>query len=175
MRCVENHDNPRIMALAPEEISAKAWTAFEIFNQGAFLIYAGQESGALHTPSLFDIDKINWGDYRLQSWLQELLSIKKRDNFQYGHLSFLSADPAIQAVYSGGDSNLLGIFNVNNHCEPISIQLSDGEYADLITGKSFIVNQGLIDITGSSVLIFEIFDKFGFEKLEFDLLKYRIS
>jgi glycosidase len=175
MRCVENHDNPRIMALALDETSAKAWTAFEIFNQGAFLIYAGQESGALHTPSLFDIDKINWGDYRLQSWLQELLSIKKRDNFQYGHLSFLSADPAIQAVYSGGDSNLLGIFNVNNHCEPISIQLSDGEYADLITGKSFIVNQGLIDITGSSVLIFEIFDKFGFEKLDFDLLKYKIS
>lgn len=84
MRCIENHDQSRIMALAPYEISAKAWTAFEIFNQGAFLVYAGQESGESHTPSVFDIDKINWGDYRLQDWMQRLLLIKKQKIFRYG-------------------------------------------------------------------------------------------
>src|SRR5690606_36653777 len=55
MRCVENHDQKRIMDLAPTRNQALAWTAFEAFNRGAFLIYGGQESAAAITPSLFDI------------------------------------------------------------------------------------------------------------------------
>ncbi len=38
MRCVENHDQARIIELAPSRSQALAWTAFQAFNRGAFLI-----------------------------------------------------------------------------------------------------------------------------------------
>ncbi|MCP4426232.1 MAG: alpha-amylase, partial [Chloroflexi bacterium] len=62
MRCVENHDQSRIMDRAPSRAQALAWTAFQAFNEGAFLIYAGQESEATRQPDLFDEDKIRWGN-----------------------------------------------------------------------------------------------------------------
>ena len=77
MRCVENHDQTRIMKIAPSRSQAMAWTAFQAFNKGALLIYAGEEAGADHTPSLFDIDKIEWDRYPLQSFLTALTLLKK--------------------------------------------------------------------------------------------------
>lgn len=170
MRCVENHDNARIMAFAPDELSAKAWTAFEIFTQGAFLIYAGQESGATHTPSLFEIDKIEWGEYRLQNWLRLLIKIKKSELFIQGDQHFLAANPAIQAIWQKDGVTLLGIFNVENYGDPVSCQLPDGTYRDLITGKEHQVINHLVNLSGESALIFKIEESFSPEVLDFDLL-----
>lgn len=175
MRCVENHDNPRIMALAPDETSAQAWTAFEIFTQGAFLIYAGQESGASHAPSLFDIDKIIWADYSLQDWLRKLLSIKKMNVFRSGEQIFLSAEPAIQAVFAKENTCLYGIFNVHNLNQDIPTQLPDGQYTDLITEESISVNNGIVKLHNKSALIFEVDPNLTFEQLKFQLLEFNIS
>ena len=168
MRCVENHDNARIMAFAPDSTSAKAWTAFEIFNQGAFLIYAGQESGATHTPSLFEIDKIDWGTYPLQNWLKRLIQIKKSDLFINGSQYYLAADPAIQTIWQNQNTTLYGIFNVANTADPIPCQLSDGNFRDLITGKEYQVKNHLVNLGGKSALIFKIQESFSFELLDFD-------
>jgi len=170
MRCVENHDNARIMAFAPNETSAKAWTAFEIFNQGAFLIYAGQESGASHTPSLFTIDKIDWGEYRLQVWLRNLIKIKKSDLFIHGSQYFLAADPAIQAVWQNQEETLYGIFNVTNTADPIETQLPDGNYQDMITGKNLQVENHKISMKEKSAFIVDIQDGFFPEIIDFELL-----
>lgn len=170
MRCVENHDNARIMAFAPNEISALAWTAFSIFNQGAFLIYAGQESGATHTPSLFEIDKIDWATYPLQDWLKRLIKIKKTDLFIQGDQQFLAASPAIQTIWSDQEVTMLGIFNVANTADPVPCQLSDGKYRDLITGKDHQVIDHLVHVDGASALIFKIQESFSPELLDFNLL-----
>ena len=77
MRCVENHDNWRILKLAPSREKALAWTAFMAFCKGPFLIYAGQESEATQTPTLFDIDKVDWNGYPLQGYLTRLAQLKK--------------------------------------------------------------------------------------------------
>src|SRR4030042_5546432 len=77
MRCVEHHDQARIMRLAPSRAQGMAWTAFKTFNKGPFLIYGGQESAVKHTPSLFDIDKVEWGDFNLQPFLTRLTKLKK--------------------------------------------------------------------------------------------------
>jgi glycosidase len=173
MRCVENHDNPRIMALAPNEVSAKAWTAFEIFNRGAFLLYAGQESGADHTPSLFDIDKVVWGDYRLENWIRRLLNIKKRDIFINGTQQFLAADPAIQAIWCDADSMLFGIFNVSNVKRPIPCSLPDGKYCDLISENEVEVKHHDLFMEDTSAYVFEISADFVPLNMEFDLLEVK--
>jgi hypothetical protein len=172
MRCVENHDNARIMKFASNETSAKAWTALEVFLPGAFLLYAGQESAATKTPSLFDIDKIHWGDYSLQDWLTKLIQIKKSSIFINGNHIILSAEPIIQSVWIGENIALYGFFNINNVKDPISCQLSDGIYEDLISHKKFEVVNQVLDLKESSALIFIVSPKHDFYPMRFKLLQH---
>jgi glycosidase len=123
MRCVENHGQPRIMALAGSRERALAWTAFQAFNKGAFLLYAGQEVGATHTPSLFDVDKVAWGDCRLQPWIARLAKLKKHPAQMAGELVLLEAEPAIQAAWMHPDGGLYGVFNVRASKGEVSVRL----------------------------------------------------
>jgi hypothetical protein len=157
MRYVENHDQLRIMGIAPSREQALAWTAFEAFNRGPFLIYGGQESAAKHTPSLFDIDKVDWGSYELQAYLTKLAQLKKDPALQNGEFSILEADPAIQAAWMHFKPNpqvkveggLYGIFNVNRKSGSAATRLPDGKYTDLLHG-------GTVEVKGGGVPLPEI-------------------
>jgi hypothetical protein len=146
MRCVENHDQARIMRLAPSRAQAIAWTAFEAFNKGPFLIYGGQESATKHTPSLFDIDKIDWGDYSLQPLLSRLAKIKKDPAQVEGKFMVVQADPAIQAAWENPGKNLYGIFNTSGKAGYIMVSLPDGTYRD-------ILNDGQLSVRGGKMLL----------------------
>ena len=172
MRCVENHDNLRIMAFAQNENIAQAWTAFEVFLPGAFLIYAGQESASKKTPSLFDIDKVKWGDYSLQNWLTRLFQIKKSKIFTKGNHYFLAAKPAIQSIWIDQDVVFYNIFNINDVKEPITCQLSDGLYEDLISQEYFQISNGKLDLNGASALIFKVSPSLEFTTMRFKLLEH---
>jgi hypothetical protein len=174
MRCVENHDQPRIMALAPDRISALAWTAFELFNQGAFLIYAGEEAGAEHAPSLFDIDKVNWETDHLSDWFKALTTIKKLPIFHSGELTFIESEPAIQAVWENDSKALYGIFNVGSHDGTVNCPLPDGAYLDLISGERFDVEGHQIEIREIAALIFETEKGLDFSSLTYPLLSFII-
>jgi len=142
IRCVENHDQIRIMGRVPHRNEALAWTAFQAFNKGAFLIYAGQESEANHTPSLFDKDTIDWGYYSLQGFLTRLTRIKKDPVVSTGTFKILSADPAITAHWQAESSGLFGIFNVEGNSGVVKVALPDGFYMNLLTGEKLIVAEG---------------------------------
>jgi hypothetical protein len=142
MRCVENHDQARIMRLAPSRAQGMAWTAFEAFNKGPFLIYAGQESGTKHTPSLFDIDKVDWGDYGLQPFLTRLTKLKKDPAMMEGKFVIIQADPAIQAVWECSEKSLYGIFNTSGKSGYIMVSLPDGTYRDLLNDGQVTVRNG---------------------------------
>jgi Alpha amylase, catalytic domain/Bacterial Alpha amylase C-terminal domain len=146
LRCVENHDQARIMRLAPSRSQAIAWTAFEAFNKGGFLIYGGLESGTKHTPSLFDSDKIDWGDYGLQPFLARLAKLKKDPAQVQGKFVVVQADPAIQAAWEHSGTSLYGIFNTSGKTGYIMVSLPDGTYRD-------ILNDGQITVRGSKTLL----------------------
>jgi hypothetical protein len=146
MRCVENHDQARIMRLAPSRAQAMAWTAFEAFNKGPFLIYAGQESGTKHAPSIFDIDKVDWGDYSLQPFITRLTKLKKDPAQVEGEFIVIQADPAIQAVWARPEKNLYGIFNTSGKAGYIMVSLPDGTYRD-------ILNDGQVTVRGGKLLL----------------------
>ena len=146
MRFVENHDQARIMRLAPSRPQAIAWTAFEAFNKGPFLIYGGQESATKHTPSLFDIDKVDWGDYSLQPFLTRLAKLKKDPAQVEGKFVVVQADPAIQAVWEYPGKNLYGIFNTSGKSGYIMVSLPDGTYRD-------ILNEGQVSVRGGKMLL----------------------
>jgi glycosidase len=153
MRCVENHDQPRIMKAAPGRAQALAWTAFQAFNEGAFLIYAGQESENEHTPSLFDIDKIRWGDYSLQPFLTRLCQLKKDPVQQTGQFTLLTAEPAIAAHWQAAEGGLFGAFNVNGVIDVMPTSLPDGEYRDLLSDSPITVRDGEMAVPETAVIL----------------------
>lgn len=153
MRYVENHDNERIMKTAPTRAQALAWTAFEAFNRGAFLIYGGEESADDHTPSLFDIDKIEWKNYELSGFLTKLTSLKK-DSAQVNGVFTITADePAIQAVWEWEDANLFGIFNVSSRHGSTDTLVPDGEYEDLLNNGRVTVSNGKIMLPDTAAIL----------------------
>jgi len=153
MRCVENHDQPRIMRFAPSRSQALAWTAFEAFNKGAFLIYGGQESAATHTPSLFDVDKVPWGNYELQPFLTTLANLKRDPAMVSGQLILLEDKPAIQATWSWPGASLYGVFNTSAGTGQINVRLSDGIYTDLLSGASVSVERGRTAMPDSAFVV----------------------
>jgi hypothetical protein len=146
LRCVENHDQARIMRLASSRSQGMAWTAFQAFNKGAFLIYAGQESATKRTPSLFESDKVEWSDLSLQPFLTRLVKLKKDPAQVEGKLTVLQADPAIQAVWEYAGKNLYGIFNTSGKTGYIMVNLPDGTYRD-------ILNDGQVSVKGGKILL----------------------
>nr|MBC7244001.1 alpha-amylase [Chloroflexota bacterium] len=171
LRCVENHDQARIMALAPTRSQAIAWTAFQAFNKGAFLIYAGQESAATHTPSLFDTDRIKWGYYELQPFLTLLTHLKKDPAQMAGQFVLLSTEPAIQATWFLPGNSLYGVFNTSATTGRMSVRLPDGEYTDLLSGATVLVTQGHMTIPPSAVIL-RYADKIDLQAFYSELLDY---
>jgi hypothetical protein len=153
MRCVENHDQVRIMALAPTREQALAWTAFAGFNKGPFLIYGGQESGCARTPSLFDSDKVQWGSYELAPFLTALARLKKDPVETAGRFALLAEEPAIQATWYLPGQSLFGVFNVARASGDMAVRLPDGPYTDVLSGKTVVVEQGRMAIPDSAVIL----------------------
>ncbi len=153
MRCVENHDQPRIMKLAPSRAQALAWTAFQAFNKGAFLIYSGQESGATHRPSLFDVDKIEWGNYALQPFITKLSQLKKDPAQCEGQFIPLESSPALQTAWSYPPGGLYGIFNVQAATGTTTVHLPDGYYQDLLHDQEARVQNGKIALPKDAAIL----------------------
>lgn len=153
LRYVENHDQARIMTMAPTRNQALAWTAFQAFNKGAFLLYAGQESAAVHTPSLFERDPIVWGDYELQPFLTLLTHLKKDPAQMAGQFALLEADPAIQATWYLPGNSLYGVFNTAARDGEVVVRLADGVYTDALSGASLRVRHGRLPMPDTAAIL----------------------
>ncbi len=174
MRCVENHDQARIMRLAPTRAQGMAWTAFEAFNKGPFLIYAGQESGTKHAPSLFDVDKIDWGDYSLQPFLCRLSKLKKDPAQVQGKFVIVQADPAIQAAWEYSRKSLYGIFNTSGKSGYIMVSLPDGTYRDILNDGQITVRNGKTLLPESAAIV-RFADPILLRPAYSELLDYNVS
>ncbi|MCP4425295.1 MAG: hypothetical protein GY803_12440, partial [Chloroflexi bacterium] len=132
---------------------ALAWTAFQAFNEGAFLIYAGQESEATRQPDLFDEDKIRWGNYSLQSFLTTLARLKKDPTMIEGQFEIVTAVPAISAVWQAENEALYGVFNVAGVVDVMPTPLPDGEYQDLLSERPVVVRDGEMAAPETAVIL----------------------
>ncbi len=143
LRFVENHDQARIQAVTANPTLARAWTAFEGFNKGPFLIYAGQESAARRTPNLFDRDPVAWGDYPLQDFLTRVARLKKHLAVREGQFFLLAAEPLAQATWVHPGGSLLGVFRLSaESAGAVDVPAPDGDYEDLLGGPVVRVHGG---------------------------------
>lgn len=173
LRCVEHHDSLRIMALAATRAQALAWSAFQSFNKGAFLIYAGQEAAATRTPSLFDPDKIEWGGYELQPFLARLAQLKKDPAELAGQFVLVAAEPAIQAAWCH-DAGLYGIFNVAGSAGETTVPLPDGVYCDLLNQADVAVRNGRLKVPEIAAIL-RCHSKLDLKPVHSDLIDFRLA
>jgi glycosidase len=158
LRFLENHDIPRARKHFKDEVVLRNWTAFLYFQKGATLIYGGQETRDDKTPSLFDIDKVDWSktDEEFVEFMKKLGSIKKREIFAYGNYDIhkVKEKNVIYATYEYNGEKIVGIFNVEKQTGKIEAGLKDGIYTNFIDGKPIEVVNGQIELN-ESPLIFQ--------------------
>lgn len=159
LRFLENHDHIRARKLITDEEVLRIWTGFLYFQKGCTLLYAGQEAQAVTTPSLFDIDKINFNGIRedFVGLLKTLGTIKKKEIMAKGFYEIHTAkDKAvILASYKLQKEKLIGIFNVGKEQGDISVNVADGEYPNITDGTLVIIKQGKL-VLENKAIIFEI-------------------
>jgi hypothetical protein len=153
LRYVENHDQERIMQTAPSREQALAWTAFCAFNRGAFLVYAGQESAAAHTPSLFDVDKVAWKDYEFSEFISTMARLKKDPAQVEGLFTITAAEPAITSIWEHPGNHLVGVFNVSKNKGKVPVALPDGTYENILDKKPVIVKDGSVEIPDIALVL----------------------
>lgn len=156
MRNLENHDRDRITSFVSDERVILEWSAFNYFQKGSALIYNGQEVQADHTPSLFEIDKIDWNfESGINDYLTHLSRLKRQyiptDNVVYT----LTGDDESGAIIVSYESEqvLYGIFNVGQTAKTIPVPLEDGEYVNLLKEESFVVEGGVIPADATPIWI----------------------
>ena len=155
MRCLENHDQPRISHFVPDAKALENFTAFLYFLKGTTLLYAGQEFCCDHTPSLFEKDVFPRTGKDISPMLSRLNALKK---------TVLAADDAILctaddkndiAILSRFNSQCkkLGIFSLKGKSADVAVDFPDGTYVNLYNGTPVTVQDGSLRCAGKPIVI----------------------
>ncbi|XMB86911.1 alpha-amylase family glycosyl hydrolase [Mycoplasmatota bacterium WC44] len=150
LRCLENHDQPRV---ASYDLNIETLTAFIFFQQGATMIYAGQEYKDDLLPSLFDKDIINFSKGDITNLITRLAKLKKDPLFACGKYHVTCLDDIVVSSFEDSNSKIIGIFNFGETKE-IELEVNDGEYINLINDKTFNINCSKVNV--EKVIIFKI-------------------
>ena len=155
LRCLENHDRPRIAQLAPDDRMGRNWTAFSYFQKGMAFLYAGQEVQAEHTPSLFDRDTISWNTGKnLTQLLQRLAQIKRDPIFADSSYQVQALPGGIlMASHTHGKEILVGIFSTRGEKGLVKTMLPDGIYENRITGEPVEVREHRAATRGEPIIL----------------------
>ena len=156
LRFLENHDVPRAAFMIPDDRSRRNWTAFSFFQKGMAFLYAGQEYGLTHTPSLFDKDTVPFDQPRAddRELLTTLAGIKRDPVFTDSvyHVEAVG-DDFLVATHKSGDRTALGVFSVTGKTAWVPVAFGDGCYTNLINGALVEVFRGGIQSSGEPIVI----------------------
>ncbi|OCL26499.1 alpha-amylase [Orenia metallireducens] len=156
MRFIENHDQERARRWLPVKEDLYNWTAFYYFQQGLTLIYGGQETDDIISPSLFDHDPVDWTllDEYYVDLLKDLGEIKKDEIFAKGYYEILDSnrEGVVVATYQLDNRLMVGIFNLEQKLGDISVPVSDGKYENLISAKTIKVEDGKVTLSVEPII-----------------------
>lgn len=155
LRFLENHDRSRAAQLFADEDRLRCWTALQFFLKGIPLVYNGQEAGAVHRPSLFDKDTVDWrGGVDLTSLIKRLAEIRRHPIFAEGQFELSAADESVLlGTYRRGEERCVGLFPVGGQGTLLKVDAPDGSYTDLLSGRNVEVAFGAVSC-GKDPVIF---------------------
>ena len=151
LRCLENHDQPRIASVIRDEGALVNYTALLYFLKGTTLLYAGQEWEDTHLPSLFEREPIDRETGRdLSPLLRRLAEIKKARFAPEDAFWGQGDDGQRIAVLRRGDC--AGAFSLDAKPGWVSLEqrleIPDGVYENLLGGDAVPVRKGELFCAG---------------------------
>ena len=155
LRCLENHDQPRIASFVKRESDLINFTALLYFLKGTTLLYAGQETANSRTPSLFEKENVDWNTgVDLSGLMTRLAAIKHEvlgaeDGFR------AEADDAHHiAILEREDehSRKIGVFSLRSACAEVPVNAPDGRYVNLLDEAEILVKNGRIFCAGKPII-----------------------
>ncbi len=156
LRCLENHDQPRIASRVSDPLALSNWHALLFFLKGATLLYAGEERCDENQPSLFERDLVNWAGRDISGELVQLAGIKKRFPVD-GWFSARADDEqhAVCAQFGGGDALMLGLFSLRGAPVRMRAENLGGKVSgvNLLDGSAVELRDGIIESDGRPVLV----------------------
>ena len=154
LSCLENHDQRRAADRFPNRDSLLAWMALSYFQKGTTLLYAGQEVSAVHTPSLFEREPIDWTGEDLSPLLRKLYDIKKRLPTDAAfHVEADDAQGLAVADYQDSQHLAVGVFPLAGRPGTVVVPLADGDYENALTGESVTIREGRLTAAGPVIIL----------------------
>lgn len=155
MRCLENHDQPRICSYVKDSLALENFTAFLYFLKGTTLIYAGQEFCCIEIPSLFEKDVFPRSHGDVSHWFPKLNQMKK---------TLLSCDDAFVgtaddkqdiAILERNNRKIrkLGIFSLKGKAADLKVKFPDGIYINHLDGTKIVVKESMVSCTGKPMVL----------------------
>lgn len=156
MRCLENHDQPRIASFVKNEKALVNYTAFLYFLKGTTLIYAGQEYVNDHVPSLFEKDVFDRETGKDISPLLDKLYRIKKDVLSAEDYFKGSADDVHHVAILERDDNRakkLGVFSLKGLSADVKVDFPDGNYTNHMDGETVQVSGGVLRCNGDPIIL----------------------
>jgi len=155
MRCLENHDQPRICSFVKDRLSLTNYTAFLYFLKGTTLLYAGQEYMEDHVPSLFDKDVFRREeDKDISPLFAKLYRFKKEVLSHEDHFKGRAEDANHIAILERDDNRMrkVGVFSLKGMSAEVKVDLPDGNYTNQLNGNIVAVADGKIICDGEPIV-----------------------
>ena len=156
MRCLENHDQPRICSFVKDEKALENFTAFLYFLKGSTLIYAGQEYRNDHVPSLFEKDVILRAEEAdISPLLRKLYDVKKSLLSVEDYFKGTADDTHDIAVLERDDNHTVkvGVFSLKGKAADVKVHLPDGTYTNHLNGEPVAVTGGVLHCGDAPILL----------------------
>ena len=151
LRCLENHDNPRIASVIRDEAALRNYTAMLYFLKGTVMLYGGQEFEDTHLPSLFEQEPIDRDTGKDLSPLLRRLGEIRKTHFS-GEDSFWGMADDGQRIAVLRRGGCAGVFSLDAKPGTVSLEarleIPDGVYADLLGGEPVRVAGGKLFCSG---------------------------
>ena len=155
MRCLENHDQPRIASRVSDEKALRNFTAMLYFLKGSTLLYAGQEYRNTHQPSLFEQEPIVRDESKdISPFLIKLAEIKKNSLSCRDYFTATADDKNDIAVLTRADGHTekIGVFSLSGKSASAQVDVHDGTYTNLIDGQPLTVTGGRLTCSGEPAI-----------------------
>ncbi len=156
MRCLENHDQPRICSFVKDGLSLRNYMAFLYFLKGTTLLYAGQEYMEDHVPSLFDKDVFRRDeDKDISTLFAKLYRFKKQVLSDEDHFKGRAEDVNHIAILERDDNRMrkVGVFSLKGMSAEVKVDLPEGSYINHLDGSKVKVQGGMMHCDGNPVVV----------------------
>lgn len=155
LRCLENHDQPRIASRYNDARIIDNWHAFLFMMKGTVMLYAGEEYSAEVQPSLFDKDVTPRNGRNITDLLCKLIAIRKEHFPVNGWFTAEAYDETgcVSVRIGDADREYLGLFSLEGNPAQIIAEDIKGKYTDLISGSVISVENGTLCNEGKPLIL----------------------